>query len=78
MNAQEERRRSRQLLKQLADLDVWESVRGEGRVCSAFMVIGAKHKVTVGEVEKNHKDEVRSEGHAVPWTIKVTFLKSMV
>ena len=26
---------------------------------SAFMPIGVKHGVTVGEVEKNHKDEVR-------------------
>lgn len=38
---------------------------------SAFMVIGAKHKVTVGEVEKSHKDEVRSEGLAVPWELQV-------
>jgi hypothetical protein len=26
--------------------------------CSAFMLVGAKHKVTVGEVESQHKQEV--------------------
>lgn len=26
--------------------------------CSAFMLVGAKHKVTVGQVESQHKEEV--------------------
>jgi hypothetical protein len=36
---------------------------------SAFMLVGAKHKANVGQVESSHKEEVRQSfrNSVVPW-----------
>ncbi len=38
----------------------WKLKAHSFRRRSAMMVVGAKHKCTVGDVEKNHKEEVRA------------------